>query len=356
MLKKITLIVFLIIFVCTFSFATGVDTYCYDRLSISEQMAYEAILDCVTHLIPSWNTGNFSQDTIQKAYTCLLMDHPEIFWSDGYTYVTSYINNAVSGHKVEFTYTMSRDQIQKTNKEIENSMIEIVKTLPSLEANYETVRAIYDWFVSNCTYDETNLDQSMYSVMINKSGVCASFSKAFEFLMQCIGIPCTVIHGKLSQSSGLLGSTLGHEWNIIQLNGSWYHVDITSALSLSDNQKEIDYSFLCATTEQILKTHSIANPVEIPSCTSEDLNFFNYYNLTLDSYSRNSIKNVFSKALKLSRIPVAKFTSYKVLCDAVEDLITNQGLFEVLKTVTGKDYQSIDYYVDETELTIKIFI
>lgn len=356
---KALIALLLLLCLCAFStfsaFASGVDTYCYDNLTMAEQMAYEAISDCLTHLIDKWNSGSFSQETIQKAYTCFLLDHPEVYWSDSYTYVTSFVNNTVTGHHVEFSYNLKRSEIQKRNQEIENSLMDIARSLPSLEPSYETVRAVYDWMMKNCTYDELNLDQSMYSVMVNHSGVCASFSKAFQFIMQCLGIPCTVVNGRIDQRYNILGSTLGHEWNMVCLNGSWYHVDITSGLSMSEGG-DIDYTFLCATTEEISDSHVIANVVPIPQSTKTDLNFYKYYKLEIDTYSRNAIKTAFTNALEASSKPTARFGSYRAFCDAIDDLFTNQGIFEVLKAITGNDIKRLNYSVDEQSLTIRIDI
>ena len=268
--KTVLLVLVLLLFVSgAVSAATGddpasVDTYCYDCLSDLEALAYDAVRECLTHLIPSWNCGSIPQETIQKAYDCYMMDHPEVFWSDGYTYVTSYINNEVSGRRVEFKYTMDRAGIAEANDEIYSSLLDIVEWAGRTDASMETVRAVYDYMLEFCTYDELNLDQSMYSVMVGHSGVCASFSKAFEFIMQCMGIPCTVILGRLAQGQGMPGSTLGHEWNLVLVDGIWYHVDITSGLSLTKETGMKDYSFFCIPTEEICRTHIIDNPVPIP--------------------------------------------------------------------------------------------
>lgn len=355
-MRKIICTVLTLFSFCLCLAAMDVDSYCYDQLTMGEQMAYEAIEDCLTHLIGSWNSGSFSPATIQKAYSCFLMDHPEVYWSDSYTYVTSYVNNTVSGHHVEFSYSMDKSEIQMTNQAIEDALIRIALTLPSLEPGYETVKGVYDWMVTNCSYDELNLDQSMYSVMVNHSGVCASFSKAFQFMMQCLGIPCTVVNGRIDQRYNILGSTLGHEWNMVYLDGNWYHVDVTSGLSMTQSTGEIDYTFLCATTDEILLSHTISSIVPVPSCTDSRLNFFNYYDLNVSTYSRDAVTNSFANAYNIGRKPIARFSSYRAFNAAIEDLFTNQGIFEVLRTVTGQDLQTLNYYVDEQALTIRIDI
>ncbi len=343
---------------------SGVDNYYYNQLSNSEQVAYQAMFDCITTLVPKWNCGSFSQETLKKAYDCLLLDHPELFWSNSFTYVTSYVNNSISGHYVEFEYTMTRSEIEHANTEIEQALIEIVQSIGTIEPSYETIRKIYVWMIENCQYDKTNMDQSLYSVMVKRNGVCASFSKAFEFILQCLGIPCVAVNGKLKQGSGLLGSSnLGHEWNLVKINGSWTHIDITSALSLYESTGAINYDYFCCTTEFLENTHIIENVLEIPQCKDESLGIFKYYDLELDTYngddSLDEIKQAFIKTEELGMYPTVRFSNYKAFYEAKTDLITNARLFQVVASLTGQDVKelkSLEYSLDEKQLSIWVIV
>lgn len=335
--------------------ATGVDSYCYDCLDATEQLAYSAIYDCLTHLITVWNCGSLSQNTIQKAYDCIQMDHPEIFWTDGYNYVTSYVNNKISGRRVEFNYNMNRSEISKANGEIEAALFSMFEEIGRVDPSYETVKAVYEYMVLNCTYDALNLDQSMYSVMVNRSGVCASFAKAFEFIMQCLDIPCTVVNGRLLRSEGILSTTLGHEWNILKLGDNWYYVDITSAISVSEPGR-VDYRFLCATTDEMLRTHRIENTVPVPRCEDTALEFYRYYGLCLDSYSRQALADAMLKAMDMGLGPVAKFSTYRAYSEAIDDLFTHEGIFQAITDATGYVLTTVGYHLDEEELLLRLDI
>ena len=332
------------------------DCWCYERLSGLEQVAYDAVKNCLSHLMPSWNCGSIPQETIQKAYDCVLLDHPEIFWSDGYTYVTSYVNNSVSGHHIEFKYNMEREEIEQANDEIYQSLLDIVKTIGRMDPSYETVKAVYGYMIANCSYDELNLDQSLYSVMVDHSGVCASFAKSFEFIMQCLGIPCTVVRGRLTRTSGVLGTTLGHAWNIVNIGGRWYHVDVTSGLSVTSDTEMPDYRFLCITTDEISRTHVIENPVAIPDCSSEDLEFFRHYGLTVDSYSRKNVARAMLRAEDMGMKPTVRFTSRRAYNEALDDLFTQNGVFELLADFMGRHISTLKYVVDEQMLTVMLDI
>lgn len=357
MAKKMhrALLCLLMLFLCLGLHADETDTYCYGTLDADEQIAYNVIFDCITHMVPAWNCGSMSQATVQRAYDSLMMDRPELYWTDSYQYVTSFVNNTITGHRVEFIYNKTRSEIASINAEIEASIIDMFRDIGRIDPSYETVKAVYEYMARNYSYDATNLDQSLYSVMIHRSGVCASFSRSFQFIMQILGIPCTVVYGRLTRSEGVLGTTLGHEWNLIQLDGKWYHVDVTSAVSVY-NGKEVNYRFLCATTEDILKTHVIENLVPVPECNSLDYEFFRYHGLCVDAYSREALASAMLKAVDMGLAPMARFSNYRAYCDAIDDLFTREGIFQAITDATGLSFKTVGYRLDEDQYILRLDI
>lgn len=92
-------------------------------------------------------------------------------------------------------------------------------------SNIEKVKAVHDYMVRNVSYDLANLqagtipwvDYGAYGALVNKKAVCSGYTAAFQLLMERLGIPVTTI------TSG----SMNHAWNMVQLDGSWYHVDVT---------------------------------------------------------------------------------------------------------------------------------
>ncbi len=56
-----------------------------------------------------------------------------------------------------------------------------------------------------------------YGVLVDKIGVCQSYSLAYRHLLNLVGI-----NNVYAESN-----EMNHIWNIIQIDGKWYHVDIT---------------------------------------------------------------------------------------------------------------------------------
>lgn len=66
--------------------------------------------------------------------------------------------------------------------------------------------------------------------------VCEGYARGYKVLMDKAGIPTDVVTGDNRTNSSLSG----HAWNLVKLDGKWYHVDIT--WDDSDYDKSRDYA------------------------------------------------------------------------------------------------------------------
>lgn len=92
---------------------------------------------------------------------------------------------------------------------------------------YEKEKAVYDWMVTKLRYDtgalqvvpNTTADSdNPYGTLKYHNAVCVGYATTFRLFMQMLDIPCMVVHNK----------DAFHSWNLVQLDGEWYHVDVYS--------------------------------------------------------------------------------------------------------------------------------
>ncbi len=117
--------------------------------------------------------------------------------------------------------------------------------------DFEKARAIYGWLVMNVTYDGELYDMLtsgggsensteyngfyLEGVFDDGMAVCDGISKAFAAMANVEGIPCVQVSGK--EAGNPYG--VGHAWNKIYLDGSWYIVDATSGGVIVNGTHEI---------------------------------------------------------------------------------------------------------------------
>ena len=86
--------------------------------------------------------------------------------------------------------------------------------------------------------DDEFLDSfNPYGILINKIGVCASYSASFKLLADAAGIDCIVV-------TGYLEGTLPHAWNKVKVDGKWHIVDSTN------NDNEVLFNALLNLSDQ----------------------------------------------------------------------------------------------------------
>lgn len=91
----------------------------------------------------------------------------------------------------------------------------------------ETALALHDWLTDNAYYDITFSAPDCYDaagVLVNGTGVCDSYSKAYVLLLNTAGIEAKRVTGMAVRADG---SQESHSWNLVKMDGKWYQVDVT---------------------------------------------------------------------------------------------------------------------------------
>ena len=119
-------------------------------------------------------------------------------------------------------------------------------------SDYERALVLHDWLIYNANYDYTYTYYDAAGVLLYGKGVCDSYARAYLMLLTAAGIDCMIVTGKAGSDSDPAewGS---HGWNLVKLNGKWYHVDCTW-----DDPGEGGYerhTYFCVSDETIAKDH-----------------------------------------------------------------------------------------------------
>ncbi len=78
--------------------------------------------------------------------------------------------------------------------------------------------AIHDWMIDHTAYDETQQLSSRnhpYGLLVEGKAVCMGYANTFQLFMDLLEIPCLTVTSDT------------HAWNLVELDGAWYGVDVT---------------------------------------------------------------------------------------------------------------------------------
>jgi hypothetical protein len=190
---------------------------------------------------------------LNNAFTAVVNDHPELFWVE-----TSYkFKYTPKGNAADITLvfnTTANDLV--TAKDTFNAAAKLITDETyGYYTNYEKERICHDQLISKVKYDENApMNQSAYSALVYGRTVCAGYSRALQYLLQQLNIPCYYVTGYAGQN---------HAWNIVKLDDGYYNVDSTW-----DDTTPMTYNYFNCSDADYAKTH-VRNGLStyLPACT-----------------------------------------------------------------------------------------
>lgn len=228
----------------------------YAMLTPNMQKLYKQIYGNALELVTSFAPViEISAQDVKTVFEAVYNDHPELFWLEtGYS--CQYLKN---GRCVEITLQYNRiaNKLENAKAQFEAEANAILKNAKTLATNYEKEKYVHDALISNTEYNmNASMNQSAYSALVNKESVCAGYARAYQYLLQQLGIPCYYCTG---YSGG------DHAWNIVQLEDGYYNVDVTW-----DDTAPATYDYFNKTDGDYASTHMREGLSRyLPACTGQ---------------------------------------------------------------------------------------
>ena len=273
-------------------------SYARDQLSDSEKEIYDVLAYNVENFVDSFYIKLDSKEQIRKILAAYKLDHPLVgYIESSFKIATPFLGNSF---KIYLNYTLTKDEFLQQQVQIKNitdSWIEATSKLP----DYEKALYLHDKLLSHVTYNRGEDQHSFHTAagaIIDGSATCEGYSKAYQYLMLKSGIHSIVVTGT---------APVPHEWNIVQIDGDFYHIDCTfDDIYVKEFSSEyIVHNHFLLNDSDISKNHTVytndENPVALPVCSSDNYNYYRHNNILITDYTNKNIKNAVSKAVKLSK-------------------------------------------------------
>ncbi len=130
------------------------------------------------------------------------------------------------------TYTLtwgeSKSESAAVSAWCQNVVSEIITSDMS---DYEKFKALHDYVVDNFAYATEELaagNQNIYYpryMLANGRGVCQAYTALYLKLCQTAGLTVRAVRHETKAKTK--GKWENHAWNLVKLEGKWYHVDVT---------------------------------------------------------------------------------------------------------------------------------
>lgn len=124
------------------------------------------------------------------------------------------------------------------------------------QSDYEKVVALHDWMTENNAYDQTYTYFAAEDIFLYRTGVCQAYMEAYACLLKAVGI-------EVKEITGTAGGE-AHGWNLVRLDGEWYHVDCTWDDPVPDGNERHDY---CCVPDSVMQEDHEWNAADYPAAT-----------------------------------------------------------------------------------------
>ena len=317
----------------------GGSRFAYESLDAQEQIWYGEIEQALGEMTDTVKLSTepigqgLDEQDIDRIFQCVLIDHPEIFYTTGYTYTKYSRGDRTVGIDFAGTYSLPREEAVNKAEEIRGRASEWLSDIPSDASEYDKVKAVYEKIIFSTDYDLNASDnQNIASVFLGNSSVCQGYAKATQYLLNHLGVMCTLVQGTVDTGEA-------HAWNLVRVDGDYYYVDTTwgdASYRMEDGSgqeelPEINYDYLCVTTQELLRTHRIESVVAMPECTATQANYYVREGVYFTSYDAEQMQSIFDRAWESGRTEItlkcADEECYREIC---RELIDEQEIFSYM--------------------------
>ena len=317
----------------------GGSRFAYESLDAQEQIWYGEIEQALGEMTDTVKLSTepigqgLDEQDIDRIFQCVLIDHPEIFYTTGYTYTKYSRGDRTVGIDFAGTYSLPREEAVNKAEEIRGRASEWLSDIPSDASEYDKVKAVYEKIIFSTDYDLNASDnQNIASVFLGNSSVCQGYAKATQYLLNHLGVMCTLVQGTVDTGEA-------HAWNLVRVDGDYYYVDTTwgdASYRMEDGSgqeelPEINYDYLCVTTQELLRTHRIESVVAMPECTATQANYYVREGVYFTSYDAEQMQSIFDRAWESGRTEItlkcADEECYREICRV---LIDEQEIFSYM--------------------------
>jgi len=126
---------------------------------------------------------------------------------------------------ISIPYIMSKSEYYTCLSQIRASIATIKGNISTELSAFDKEMRAYDLLGASCTYDDSaSMSGSAYGALVLHKAKCDGISLAMKWLLDELGIDSYVISG-ISADSGI-----GHAWNVVNIDGTYYDLDLSSDL------------------------------------------------------------------------------------------------------------------------------
>lgn len=183
-----------------------------------------------------------------------------------------YINGHLGKRETKYEYTNMKAKIHVSQEYLTNKAQEqvvdkeVAAILSSAKTNhmsdYDKVKFVNDFIVKNTVYGTDTISaspHSAYAALKEGKAVCQGYALLVQKMLVGLGVESKYVVGEVD--------TGGHAWNLVKVDGQWYHLDTTWNDPLPDRPNTVSYKYFLV-NDKIMKLDHVWKQSDYPQATS----------------------------------------------------------------------------------------
>ena len=290
---------------------------------------YDRIVEGIENHAEDVVLETMTEEELFDIYTYVTLDHPEYYYlATDYFYGVNDDDEVVMimiEYKDEFN---TAEEVAEGFKYIDSRLDPIIAEANKKKTDFEKVLYAYDAVSSLFSYVAVPEGHDIYGSLTTGNAVCEGYSETFQYMLTKMEITSILVNGIITSDG------VRHRWNMLLLDGKWYHFDVTW-----DDCKggiKLPYGYFGVTTEEILRSRTIEYVA--PIATATDYNYFTRLKMTTSSNDFEELKVCANNSVAITGDCIAiKFDS-KADFDTFVANITVEGVKLIRVFVPNKGF------------------
>ena len=198
------------------------------QLTREEKEIYNSILFTISRGNSEFSvTNNTDMKQVSNLVKIVLAENSEYFYYDNCKVHYSGIGFKRTVKLTKWVSSVSvKFYVERFNAESKRI---IAKVIRQDMTKMQKILALHNYLIENVSYfdeiNDVNIYQNYhtaYGAIVDKCAVCEGISAAYCYLLSLVGIKSTVVNGTVKNIRDY-----GHSWNVVEVDGRFYHFDVT---------------------------------------------------------------------------------------------------------------------------------
>lgn len=213
---------------------------------------------------------NVSYRDIGALFSNVTKNDPYLFFVDNHLSFSYRADGCVTS--VRPRYSMSKGEAYQRVAYCREEVARLATLVGRGKSQAETALFAHDMLCLGFEYDLSLESRDLYGFFVNKRGTCQGYAWAYMAILRELGMECDFV----------ASDSIDHIWNLVRIDGEWYHVDVTwdDPPAKTDTGRAVSRRhFLCSDKTAAQQGHKDWYSASGAECTSQSYEGVDFNNI-----------------------------------------------------------------------------